>query len=178
MLPDRRSGTDRRKIFFRAVARASLRDRATTARGSRRRHHAAAKRASETQPSPDQARQKRVRLMEDPGMGFAERAARNEEIFRGVNERIEEGAEQHGVSGSLPFHCECGRASCVETIEIAVDRYAAVVRQRYQFVVIPGHQETEIERVVKIEPDFLVVEKIGEAREQIDHDHPQQHHHG
>jgi hypothetical protein len=27
------------------------------------------------------------------------------------------------------------------------------------------------------EGEFLVVEKIGEAREQIDHDHPQGHHH-
>jgi len=111
-------------------------------------------------------------------MDFAERAARNEEVFRGVNERIEEGAEQHHVSGSLPFHCECGAGACVETIAIPPARYAAIVRQRYHFVVIPGHEEPRIERVVDTEADFLVVEKIGEAREQIDRDHPQQHHHG
>ena len=45
-------------------------------------------------------------------MNFAERAARNEEIFRGVNERIEEGAEKHGATGRQPFHCECGRGMC------------------------------------------------------------------
>ena len=32
-------------------------------------------------------------------MDFAERAARNEEVFRNVNEGIEAGAEQHNVSG-------------------------------------------------------------------------------
>jgi hypothetical protein len=111
-------------------------------------------------------------------MDFAERAARNEEAFRRVNERIEEGAEQHAVSGSLPFHCECGRASCFETIEIPAGRYAAIMRERYRFVVIPGHEEPKIERIAETEPEFLVVEKIGEAREQIDRDHPQQHHHG
>jgi hypothetical protein len=111
-------------------------------------------------------------------MDFAERAARNEEIFRGVNERIEEGAEQHQVSSSLPFHCECEATACLETIEIPPARYAAVVREPYHFVVIPGHEEPRIERVVETEADFLVVEKIGEAREQIDRDHPQQHHHG
>jgi hypothetical protein len=111
-------------------------------------------------------------------MDFAERAARNEEVFRGVNERIEEGAEQHQVADSLPFHCECGASACLETIEIPPARYAAIVRERYHFVVIPGHEEPRIERVVATEAHFLVVEKIGEAREQIDRDHPQQHHHG
>jgi hypothetical protein len=109
---------------------------------------------------------------------FAERAARNEEVFRGVNERIEQGAEQHGVSTRLPFHCECGRALCLETIEIAPQRYAAIVRERYRFVVVPGHEEPEVERVVGEGEGFLVVEKVGEAREQIDRDHPQRHHHG
>jgi hypothetical protein len=119
-----------------------------------------------------------VKVTKGLTMDFAERAARNEEVFRGVNERIEEGAEQHQVSDSLPFHCECGAGACVETIEIPPARYAAIVRERYHFIVIPGHQEPRIERVVETEPDFLVVEKIGEAREQIDRDHPQQHHHG
>lgn len=111
-------------------------------------------------------------------MDFAERAARNEEVFRDVNERIEEGAEQHGVSGSLPFHCECSRASCMETIELSHDRYASIVRERYHFVILPGHEEPQIERIIENHGDLLVVEKIGEAREQIDLDHPQRHHHG
>jgi hypothetical protein len=46
-------------------------------------------------------------------MDFAERAARNEEVFRDVNKRIEDGAEQHAVSATLPFHCECASASCL-----------------------------------------------------------------
>jgi hypothetical protein len=111
-------------------------------------------------------------------MDFAERAARNEEIFRDVNKQIEEGAAQHGVSGHLPFHCECGGGACVETIEIPPGRYAAIVQERYHFVVIPGHEQSRIERIVETEGHFLVVEKIGEAREQIDEDHPQGHHHG
>lgn len=109
-------------------------------------------------------------------MDFAERAARNEEVFRDVNERIEEGAEQHAVSGAQPFHCECSRASCFETIELTPADYEAIAHKRYHFVVIPGHEEPEIERIVERRTDVLVVEKIGEAREQIDRDHPQRHH--
>jgi hypothetical protein len=107
---------------------------------------------------------------------FADRAARNEEIFRGVNERIEEGAEQHGVTAPLPFHCECGRASCLGTIEIPPPVYDSVARERYLFILIPGHEDAAIERVVERQPMYLVVEKVGEAREQIDRDHPEQHH--
>src|ERR1041385_7592161 len=109
-------------------------------------------------------------------MEFADRAARNEEVFRDVTKGIEDGAERHEVAGSLPFHCECARTSCLETIEIPPARYADIVRERYHFVVIPGHEEPQIERIVRTELEFLVVEKIGEAREQIDRDHPQQHH--
>jgi len=111
-------------------------------------------------------------------MEFAARAARNEEIFRSINERIEAGAEQHGVETALPFHCECGRASCLDTIEIPPSAYERVVRERYRFVLIPGHDDAAIERVVERQPSYIVVEKVGEAREQIDRDHPQQRHHG
>jgi hypothetical protein len=109
-------------------------------------------------------------------MEFSERAARNEEIFRDINQRIEEGAEQHRVESPLPFHCECERASCLGTIELAPPLYERVVRERYRFVLIPGHEDAAIERVVECQPGYVVVEKVGEAREQIDRDHPQERH--
>jgi hypothetical protein len=109
-------------------------------------------------------------------MDFAERAARNEEIFREINARIEEGAAEHHVSGSLPFHCECGRTSCLETIELPAESYAAIMRERYRFVVVRGHELPEIESVVETASNYLIVEKTGEARAQIDRDHPQQEH--
>ena len=52
-------------------------------------------------------------------MDFADSAAHNEEVFRTINERIEEGAKQHGVEQPLPFHCECADDACVEKIELA-----------------------------------------------------------
>jgi hypothetical protein len=111
------------------------------------------------------------------GMEFAERAARNEEIFRGVNERIEQGAQRHQLTTATPFHCECGQASCFEYVQLAPAEYERVAAQRYRFVVVPGHELEEIERVVERHDGFFVVEKIGEAREQIDQDHPQARHH-
>ena len=71
-------------------------------------------------------------------MEFAERAARNEEIFRGVNERIEQGAQRHQLTTAIPFHCECGQASCFEYVELAPAHYDRVAAERYRFVVVPA----------------------------------------
>ncbi len=111
-------------------------------------------------------------------MEFADRAARNEEIFRGVNEKIEAGAEQHHVAWPLPFHCECSNASCVETLSISQPDYERVLNERFHFVVIPGHENRQVERVVEKHGEFLVVEKTGEAREQLERDEPQDRHRG
>jgi hypothetical protein len=111
-------------------------------------------------------------------MDFAERAARNEEAFRAINARIEDGAQQHGVDAPLPFHCECDDASCVEKIDIRPSDYERIVAQRYHFVLIPGHEDALVERIVERGVTYVVAEKIGEAREQIDRDHPQRRHRG
>jgi hypothetical protein len=107
---------------------------------------------------------------------FARRAARNEEVVREVNRQIEEGAELHGVTSEMPFHCECAQASCLEKIELDARVYEPILADRYRFVLVPTHVQPELERVVETHDDFVVVEKIGEAREQIDQDHPQGHH--
>jgi hypothetical protein len=109
-------------------------------------------------------------------MDFAERAARNEEVFRSVNARIEEGVEKHHVPGQVPYHCECGRASCFETVSLRSPEYERVVAEQYRFIVAPGHEDSAIERVVERHETHFVVEKVGEAREQIERDHPQERH--
>jgi hypothetical protein len=109
-------------------------------------------------------------------MDFAERAAQNEEAFRTINSRIDEGAQQHGVDAPLPFHCECDDPSCVGKIEIRPADYERIVAHRYQFLLIPGHDDSAVERVVERHADYIVAEKIGEARDRIERDHPQQQH--
>jgi uncharacterized protein (DUF1499 family) len=109
-------------------------------------------------------------------MDFRDRAAHNEEVFRRINARIEEGAQQHRVWGSLPFHCECSTPGCVETIELDAKEYDRIAAEPLRFVVVPGHERGEIERVVARHPRHLVVEKIGEARTEIEREHPRPRH--
>jgi hypothetical protein len=111
-----------------------------------------------------------------PLMDFAESAARNEEVFRSINERIDRGAAQHDVSVPLPFHCECSDSSCMEKVFVVPDDYERVLDERFQFVVLPGHENSEVEQIVAAQTGYLVVEKIGEARVTLERDHPQQRH--
>jgi hypothetical protein len=109
-------------------------------------------------------------------MNFAERAAHNEELFRSINERIDEGAKTHGVAQSLPFHCECCDETCVEKIELLPAEYDRIATQVARFVVIPGHEQTKVESVVEQHSSYLVVEKRGEARAEVEREHPRRRH--
>ena len=111
-------------------------------------------------------------------MDFAQRAGRNEEIFRDINEKIEQGVERHGVVSPVQYHCECASASCFETVSLRPSDYERVAAERYRFVVMPGHETGEVEQVVERHDEYLVVEKVGEAREQLDRDHPRGRHSG
>ena len=109
-------------------------------------------------------------------MDFADRTAHNEEVFRTINERIEQGAKQHGVEESLPFHCECGHETCVEKIELPPGEYDRIASHFARFVVLPGHEQPTLEVVLEHHPSYLVVEKTGEARAEIGREHPRPRH--
>lgn len=109
-------------------------------------------------------------------MDFAERAAHNEEVFRQINEKIDQGAGQHQVASTLPFHCECGRLTCTETIELYPRAYDEIASNPLHFVIKPEHRIPEIERVVAEQTDYIVVEKLGEARAEVEREHPRERH--
>jgi hypothetical protein len=95
-----------------------------------------------------------------------ERAARNESLFREVNERIDAAATQ--ISPMFTeFMCECADDSCFEHVSLTSEEYSSVRKMgAVYFVLKPGHAEPEVERVVGGEADrYEVVEKQGVAAE-------------
>jgi hypothetical protein len=100
----------------------------------------------------------------------AHRLGQNEALFREVNERIVEVAghffEPGEEEGSkLSFVCECGYPSCAEQIGMTLAEYEHVRSQPVWFVVVPGHELAELERVVEQRPRYLVVEKTDPEAE-------------
>jgi hypothetical protein len=98
--------------------------------------------------------------------GRQERSARNEALLREVNERIHEVGERLQVlpqDDRLDFRCECGRPSCEGYVSMTAPDYERVRSDNDRFVVVPGHEDSEIERVVEQGEGYLVVDKRPEA---------------
>ena len=90
--------------------------------------------------------------------------ARNEELFRNVNEEIE--ALSQTVERDDPlmeYLCECDRQGCYETIKATRAEYESVRSDPTHFIVSLGHQDPSMERVFASNDRFLVVEKHGPA---------------
>jgi hypothetical protein len=89
-----------------------------------------------------------------------ERIARNEVLFREVNERITEIADPPREA-RIEIFCECGLDDCTERIEVGVRDYEMVRAEPTRFVLREGHEISDVEDVV-ISPDgYLIVEKRG-----------------
>jgi hypothetical protein len=102
---------------------------------------------------------------------WEERAARNEALFRQVNEEIRDLDSRFGSDASGEFVCECADDGCVRRLSVAVDDYLAVREHARRFIVSPGHEDGELEVVVDRRGEYFVVEKYGtpgEIAERLD----------
>jgi hypothetical protein len=102
-----------------------------------------------------------------------ERAARNESLFRDVNERIKSTASNLSPMFT-EFMCECADDSCFEHVSLTSEEYSSVRGMGpVYFILRPGHEVADIERVVGGEADrFEIVEKQDVAAEvatELDH---------
>jgi hypothetical protein len=97
---------------------------------------------------------------------WEQRAARNEALFREVNENIARLEQTYATTATEPaFICECANDGCTEQFAVDLATYQRVREQPRLFFVLPGHQHPELERVVETHSDYLIVEKTGEAGE-------------
>ena len=92
------------------------------------------------------------------------RAARNQALFRAVNEQIKGMNEAVAtVTGSFTIACECADTNCIETLELSPQEYEAIRAEPRHFAVLPGHVYPDVEDVVRESNGFVVVEKTAHA---------------
>jgi hypothetical protein len=72
-----------------------------------------------------------------------ERLAKNEALFREVNNRI---VDVGSSSLGLEVVCECGDGACDDVLPISIDEYAQIRSEPTLFLVVPGHDTPEVER--------------------------------
>jgi hypothetical protein len=91
------------------------------------------------------------------------RIAFNEDVFRKINEGIEQGHWPGEEDAPVGFRCECARLGCNELIELSVREYERVRSHPRRFIVAAGHQAPDVETVVESSAGYVVVQKRDEA---------------
>ena len=94
----------------------------------------------------------------------AVKSARNQALWREVNERIRAVAE---TSEHMEFLCECANLECAETLNLTVAEYEHIRRSPVRFPIAIGHDVPEVESVVEENERYAVVQKRGVAAEEV-----------
>jgi hypothetical protein len=85
--------------------------------------------------------------------------ARTESLFRDVNERIAESAQRFEAD-TTQFVCECADPDCTHRLEVTLEEYEDVRGDGATFMLEPGHEHDDIERIVERRGRFHIVEKV------------------
>jgi hypothetical protein len=108
-----------------------------------------------------------------------ERLAKNENLFRTLNENIVGITASVGTAGPLggetpyEFVCECASRGCFERLMLTLREYERVRSDGTHFLLAPGHEDVEVEHVIATRDQFVVVEKDGVAGRRADEDDPE-----
>jgi hypothetical protein len=93
------------------------------------------------------------------------RLAKNEALFREVNERIAEITAGLSSTVSQPealdgVVCECADPLCLERVgPLSIAEYEKVRKDPRRFIIAAGHQSPDVENVVEKQQAYWIVEK-------------------
>jgi hypothetical protein len=94
------------------------------------------------------------------------RLAKNEAVFREVNERVVEirqelGRDPRAVDLVDGLICECSDPRCVERVgPLTIGEYEAVRTDPRHFIIAPNHQALDVESVLERNGRYWLVEKL------------------
>jgi hypothetical protein len=94
------------------------------------------------------------------------RAAKNEGIFRAVNEQIRTIVERFSAADDaemFSFVCEWSRPNCIEEVSATLEEYRAVREHPTRFLILADYLDLDRERIIGRTDRFAVVEKLGLA---------------
>lgn len=95
-----------------------------------------------------------------------ERVAKNQSLFREVNERI---GELAGSAMFASFICECADETCDEPVSLTHEAYEWIRSESNRFLVVKGHEICAVEEVVRATDKYLVVAKLGRGETVAEH---------
>jgi hypothetical protein len=90
-----------------------------------------------------------------------QRAAKNQSLFREVNERIE---DLSASASFTTFICECMDETCDQSVSLTVEEYEHIRSGSNSFFVVPGHEVRDVERILEASDRYFVVAKLGAGK--------------
>jgi hypothetical protein len=94
-------------------------------------------------------------------MDRKQRIEENEKLFREVNERVEQMQATFQSGPDPEWACECGDEACFEKVTVPLAEYHEIRSHDDWFLIKAGHEKVDVERVVKQQNGYYVVEKDG-----------------
>lgn len=98
----------------------------------------------------------------------------NQAVVQGLSdlEQLAETTDQQDLlpdtTQSIQFYCECSDETCRKRIAMTPRQYTDLHKNHNQFIVLPGHDVPQIERIVQSAKDYVVVEKIMDPPQSVD----------
>ena len=92
-----------------------------------------------------------------------ERLAQNEAMFREANQRAHAWDERHLDREIELYFCECAKPECREKVSLSDADYERVRSDPRRFVIVLGHELTEVETVIERNEGWAIVEKEPEV---------------
>jgi hypothetical protein len=99
----------------------------------------------------------------------ASRKRRN--LLREVNDQIRNLNARFGVQDStLLLLCECERPECLERIEVPTLLYDELREDRERFVVLSGHEDSDVERITASPDGYSIVRAVWRGLKVVEAD--------
>ena len=99
--------------------------------------------------------------------GWHDKEARNQALFREVNEHVEQLANGASADRHDQLICECGNPDCTQRIALTRAEYEGVRAYASRFVVALNHENPETESIIEQNERFAVVETYAGASSRI-----------
>jgi hypothetical protein len=99
--------------------------------------------------------------MATEGRSNSQRVRENEETFAKANEQILARAEHYDFEEPVPFLCECSVVTCTESVKLSLTNYREARARAGAFILLPGHDDPQVERIVADGVGYVLVEKFS-----------------
>jgi hypothetical protein len=102
-----------------------------------------------------------------------QRIARNESVFRALNESLEASVHRGRPAVELAgFVCECGDPECDATVRLDLPTYESIRQDAQLFVLVPGHELLDAEDVVDTGGGYIIVRKHEDVAAIVERTNP------